>query len=227
MPPARMMLQQMQATIGIDIIYSFVIILSALLIYHATKELFELTGHKGIKYFRRAFLFFALAYFFRFITQFLVLYVGVQRSTRTQLGLLGFIALDLFMYALTVAILYLAASVHSRKFEKKKYLEPILHIIAIIVTIVSVATSNLLVLLTAQLVVIIALALTIYYREKQTKKKSQRLLLLYTLLAIFWALNTIDLIIPSFFALAQLLIYIASIGIFLFLLYRVTKKTGP
>lgn len=227
MAPGRVLMSQVYNIIGIDLIYSFVIIFSSLIIYLSTAELYKLTSHKGIKYFRRAFVFFALAYLFRFLTQFIVLVVGVQRSTRTQLGLLSFIALDLFMYASTMAILYLAASVHWRKFTKNKYLEPLLHIVAVAVTIISVATSNLLILVSAQLALVIVLASTIYFREKRQKKKTQRLFILYTLVSIFWMLNILDLIVPNFLSLTQLLIYLASIGIFLFLLYRVTKKTGP
>ena len=50
-----------------EIIYSFVIIFCSLLVYFGTKEIYELSSHKGIKYFREAFLFFAIAYFFRFL----------------------------------------------------------------------------------------------------------------------------------------------------------------
>ena len=51
---------------GAELIYSFVIILCSLLIYFETKELYELSSHKGIKYFRRSFLFFGIAYFVRY-----------------------------------------------------------------------------------------------------------------------------------------------------------------
>ena len=38
-----------------EILYSFVIIFCSLMIYFGTKELYELSGHKGIKYFRYSF----------------------------------------------------------------------------------------------------------------------------------------------------------------------------
>ena len=47
--------------IGTEIVYSFVIIVCSLMIYFGTKELYKLTSHKGIKYFRQSFLFFAFA----------------------------------------------------------------------------------------------------------------------------------------------------------------------
>lgn len=43
--------------LGTEVIYSFVIIVCSLMIYFGTKELYELSSYKGIKYFRQAFLF--------------------------------------------------------------------------------------------------------------------------------------------------------------------------
>ena len=45
----------------IEPIYSVIIILFSLFIYLRTKEIYELTYYKGIKYFRNAFLFFGIA----------------------------------------------------------------------------------------------------------------------------------------------------------------------
>jgi len=45
----------MNAGISGEIIYSFVIIVCSLMIYFGTKELYKLTSHKGIKYFRLSF----------------------------------------------------------------------------------------------------------------------------------------------------------------------------
>ena len=62
---------------GSELIYSFVIILCSLMVYFGTKELYELSSYKGIKYFREAFLFFAIAYAFRSVIKFIfsVLYL--------------------------------------------------------------------------------------------------------------------------------------------------------
>ena len=47
--------------LGTELIYSFVIIICSLMVYFGTKELYELSSYKGIKYFRQAFLFFAIS----------------------------------------------------------------------------------------------------------------------------------------------------------------------
>ena len=62
----------MPPQIGAELIYSFVIIACSLMVYYGTKELYELSSYKGIKYFRQAFLFFAIAYFFRYSIRFIL-----------------------------------------------------------------------------------------------------------------------------------------------------------
>ena len=45
MPPQQMMGLMQQASIGTELIYSFVIILCSLMVYFGTKELYDLTSH--------------------------------------------------------------------------------------------------------------------------------------------------------------------------------------
>ena len=62
---------------GTEIMYSFIIIMCSLIIYFSTREMYELSSYKGLKYFRLAFLFFAVAYFFR---SFIQLYCSQQSA---------------------------------------------------------------------------------------------------------------------------------------------------
>ncbi|MFH1290722.1 MAG: hypothetical protein ABIH92_04920 [Nanoarchaeota archaeon] len=222
MARGMMMLHQ---TVGIDLIYSFVIIFASLLIYHSTKELYELSNHKGIKYFRYAFLFFSLAYAFRFITQWLFITFRLPRTLNLHPQAIGLLALALFLYASTAAIFYLWASVHWKKIQKSKVAMPLLHILAVAITLFSIIYQHLLILLVTQAIIVVILAITTYKTDRK-KKHSQRTYLLYILLAVFWMLNILDLIVPSALSSLQLLIYLASLSIFLAMLYKVVKKTG-
>lgn len=215
-----------QNTIGMDILHSFILILSSLLIYLGTKELYELTNHKGIKYFRLSFMFFALTYFLRFIAQFLLLVLEFPRNFQSYLGWISLVVLFLFIYTSTAAILYLGASVQWKWFNKTKYRTAFLHLLALLVALIGINTDDVIVILIAQGLVILTLAITIYQRERQSKRPNQKLYLLYSLVAVFWILNVLDLIIPDFFQLTKLFIYLASIAIFQTLLYRVLKKIG-
>ncbi|KAF5428393.1 hypothetical protein C5S42_03390, partial [Candidatus Methanomarinus sp.] len=53
--------------LAVELGYTLIIVFICLLIYLKTKEIYDLTNHKGIYYFRNTFLFFGLAYLFRFI----------------------------------------------------------------------------------------------------------------------------------------------------------------
>jgi len=211
----------MMNSIGTDSIYSFVIVFVSLMIYKATKELFDLTNHKGIKFFRFAFLFFALAYTFRFLAQFIVISLGHPRSFSTQLGMLSITSLFFFIYASTAAISYLWASNHWRWFEKS-FSMPLLHICALLISFLGIATQNATLIVTIQLIIITTLALTSYQKKN---KDAQKLRFLYVLLAVFWALNFIDLLLPRIFVQTRLIIYLSSISLFLILLQKVIKKT--
>jgi hypothetical protein len=49
---------------------------------------------------------------------------------------------------------------------------------------------------------------------------------IYLMLFVFWILNIVDIIIPRFLEMVRLLIYLVSIFLFMFILYKVLRKTG-
>ena len=146
---------------GTEIIYSFIIIICSLMIYFGTRELYELTSHKGIKYFRQAFLFFALAYFFRSFIKFTLTYFNVGQIfniyPRTFYFGLGQITLFIFMYFSAMAIFYLLYSVMWKKWNgnsKKIYL---FHLLAFVIAISSILFRNPLVYLGINLLLLLLL----------------------------------------------------------------------
>jgi len=217
---------------GTEIIYSLVIIVCSLMIYFGTNELYELSSHKGIKYFRQAFLFFALAYFFRSFIKFIIIYFNVGTildiSPRTFGFVFGQMTLIVFMYFSSMAIFYLLYSVMWKKWNgnsKKIYL---FHLLAFIIALSSILFRNPFVYLGMNLLLLFFVIFTFYVSYKQSKQKRTKhnLHVIYTLLFSFWTLNVIDILIPEFFQMFQLFIYIASLIIFLIMLYKVLKKAG-
>ena len=106
----------LDATMSGEILYSFVIIICSLMIYFTTKELYELTSHKGIKYFRLSFLFFALAYFFRSFIKITLLSLET-RDLISVMPTFASITFFAFMYFSSMAIFYLLYSVICKKWE--------------------------------------------------------------------------------------------------------------
>ncbi len=208
---------------GTEVIYSFVIILASLMIYFATKELYELSSYKGIKYFRQAFLFFAIAYFFRSFIKFVMFNFGIGDMRYFQHGIFfGILTLIIFSYFSSMAIFYLVQSVLYKRINGKMVY--VFHGLAIIISLSIALFMNPITLLLVNLFLLCFVFAAYYFAHKDSKNNS--LSVIYGLLAFFWTVNFVDIIIPNFFQSFQLVIYIVSIAIFLVILYKVLKKVG-
>jgi len=214
---------------GTELIYSFVIMMCSLMVFFGTKQLYELSSHKGIKYFRLAFLFFAIAYFFRYFIKFFVEFFNVTTIYELSPMLFdpaGPLTLFVFMYLSSISVFYLLYSVMEKKWnnsEKKIYL---IHIAAIIISFISTMSRDGIFLLLVNIFLFTIVSLVFYIARKNSKKKKHTFYAVYMLLVFFWILNILDILIPSFFQGFQLIIYLFSIAIFLAIQYRVIKRAG-
>ncbi len=223
--PIPMMLQGA----GIEIIYAFVIIISSLMIYYSTKEMYELSSYKGIKYFRYAFLFFAIAYFFKSFMNILLVYFGVSRIVDVCPRFVGAITLFLFMIFGTLAVFYLVYSLMWKKWNNKSALIlGIFYILSILISFIIITTRQIGVFIGVSLFILAVAIFGLYITNKQSKnkKKKSNIHVIYTLLFVFWILNIIEVLIPDLFRFYEILLYLASLGIFLAILYKVLKKSG-
>jgi hypothetical protein len=215
---------------GTELLYSFIIIICSLMIYFGTKELYELSANKGIKYFRYAFLFFAIAYFFRSFIKFIVLYFNIKiiEFSPVVFRATGLITQFAFMYFSSMSLFYLLYSVMWKRWNGNSYMIYLLHGIALLIAIVSVFFRDLAVYLGLNLFLLIVVVLIAYisHRQRDDKSRGSNLYVIYILLSLFWIFNITDAIIPDFFAGFQLFIYLASIGIFLSILYKVLRRIG-
>ncbi|HTZ42205.1 MAG TPA: hypothetical protein VMC07_03300 [Candidatus Omnitrophota bacterium] len=213
--------------IGMELIYSFVIIFCSLMIYRATKEMYELSSYKGIKYFRMSFLFFAIAYFFRyFINFFLVLFASPEANIFS--GYIFLISLFVFMYSSAMAVFYLLYSVMWKKWNHSRQKIYLFSILSAIIAIIGTLFRGIEVSLLLNLIFLIFafIILLIAYKDSKKKHKEKSLFAIYLLLFIFWVLNVIDILLPKFLQVYQILIYLASISLFMIILYKVLKKAG-
>lgn len=214
---------------GTELLYSFVIMLCSLMVFFATKQLYELSSHKGIKYFRLAFLFFAIAYFFRYFIKFFLMMFNV--ATIHDLSFLFFdptgkIATFVFMYLSSISVFYLLYSVMWKKWNEDNKKIYFVHIAAILISFISIMSHEGFYLLLVNLFLFLIVSTAFYMAHKDSKKKKHTFYAVYMLLVLFWILNILDILIPSFFQGFQLIIYICSVSIFLTILYRVIKRTG-
>ncbi|MCK9568153.1 hypothetical protein M0R72_04340 [Candidatus Pacearchaeota archaeon] len=213
---------------GTELIYSFVIMLCSLMVFFGTKQIYELSSHKGIKYFRIAFLLFAAAYFFRYFIKFFLIFFNVSSIHDLSFWLLdptGKLTTFAFMYLSSISVFYLLYSVMWKKWgnNKKIYL---VHVAAILISLISIMSRDGTYLLFVNLFLFVIVSIIFYIAHKNSKKKKHTFYFVYMLLVFFWFLNILDVLIPSFFQGVQLIIYLCSISIFLTILYRVIKRAG-
>jgi len=211
--------------IGIQLMYSFVIILCSLMIYFSTKEMYELSSYKGIKFFRKAFLFFAIAYFFRYFIAVLLMFFGIKGILEISPLFVGIISLFIFLYSSAMAVFYLSYSVMWKKWNHKMKIY-ILHIFAVAIALIGTVFASDMIYFLINIILLIFVAINLIIMNRDSGKKRKNLVVIYALLFIFWVLNIIDILIPQFFQFYQLLIYLASISLFMTILYKVLKRIG-
>lgn len=217
----------MQGMLGMELIYSFVIIACSLMIYFSTKEMYELSSHKGIKYFRQAFLFFGIAFFFRFFTRFLFIFFNIPRVFELSPRFIGTFTLFIFMYASLMAIFYLLYSLTWKKWNLKSDGIYAFYFMGLIVSIISILTRSIGTLLFLQFILFLFVVIFGYFSHRDYKKKKKpSLYLIYLLLFVFWIFNILDILLPNFLKLFQIFIYLFSLGIFLFITYKVLRTVG-
>ncbi|MEM0230620.1 MAG: hypothetical protein QXW00_02135 [Candidatus Woesearchaeota archaeon] len=214
--------------IGVELIYSFILILSSLMIYTATNDLERLTSYKGIRYFRLSFLFFAIAYFFRYSIRLVLFLFNVKEVWEFSPVTMRIILLSIFLYFSSMAIFFLLYSVMWKKLNSNRLALAILNILAIGIALTPLLGRSILLpfIINLTLLAVILYALFLAYRSSTGGKKSRNLFLLYLLLSIFWILNITDILIPRLLNIYKLLIYLISILLFMLILYRVLKKIG-
>ena len=215
--------------IGVELIYSFVIIVSSLMIYYSTKEMYELSSYRGIKYFRQSFLLFAIAYLFKSFIKVLLVYFGASRILDINTRYIGSLTLFLFMFFGSLAVFYLVYSLMYKKWNGNSYsLLGVFYVISLLISFIIINTREIGVFIGASLFILAIAIFGLYITHKQSKekKKKSNMLIIYTLLFIFWILNIINVLIQINSDFYQISLYLASIGIFLTILYKVLKKTG-
>jgi hypothetical protein len=218
----------MTASLGMEIIYVFVIILCGLLIYYGTRELYLLSAHKGIKYFRLSFLFFAISYFFRFLIKLIMFLFEPKQIANFSPLFFGPIMQMFFLYFSSMAVFYLLYSVVWKKIDSKETNILFFHLVAILVSILSIIFNNFTFYLVVNLFLFTFVTIIFFISHKNNKRKKTKnnLGIIYSLLFLFWILNILDILIPTILQSFQMLIYLSSIGIFISILYKVLRKTG-
>jgi len=210
-------------TLFVELGYTLIVVLLCFMIYYKTREIYDLTKHEGIKYFRMTFLFFGFAFFFRFLSIFLML-MGMTLDINLSWHIIRIFPLVFNGYFSTMAILSLIYSIISKQIQIR-HIFLIANGIAIVISgFVFISRSPYLLTLSQAGLMIITILFTFYVFGKS--RKVSRLFILYILFFVFWLANLFALAPRRLFPFEiQTAIQIVSIVVIGIIYHKVTKWT--
>ncbi|MCA9478452.1 MAG: hypothetical protein KC535_04875 [Nanoarchaeota archaeon] len=173
---------------GIEVLYTVLIMIFTFLVFYKTREIYELTKHKGVQFFRYAFILLGLAYASR-----LFLYGSLLKSSLSfepfsrPSPFLAPVSSLLLAYFSTLAILYLLYSTIWREYKTEHFLT-IANSVALLISIIAFISRSPLAVLLSQVVLLVALVVMNIRNHKGDKKKTP-MYALYFLIALFWLVS--------------------------------------
>lgn len=210
--------------LAVELVYTLIVVFLCFAIYYKTREIFGLTKHEGIKYFRITFLFFGFAYISRFISVLLKLMV-VTFDIYFPIHIFGIFPLVFIGYFSTMAILSLTYSILWKKLHTK-HTFLLFNVIAVLISGIAFFSRSPSILILAQAVLLIFTSIIIARYIFSNLRKISRLYILYILFFLFWIVNLIALsprrLLPFEIQTVFQVISIAVIGI---IYYKVAKWT--
>ncbi len=224
MPPFHLIDPTMLA---VELGYTLIVVFICFMIYFKTREIYDLTKYEGINYFRIAFLFFGLAYIFRFL-DFISMLVTLTFDTRLFMDIFRILPFPLVIngYFSTLAILSLTYSIIWKNLNIKHTLLLLLfNAIAILISGITVIwRSPYLLILTQAILLVFTIIMACYFYI--ISRKFSQLYIIYFLFFLFWIVSLIPLIPQRFppFEI-QIVFHIISIALIGIIYYKVSKWT--
>jgi len=188
-----------------------------------TREIYDLTKHKGIKYFRITFLFFGLAYLFRFLS---ILFILMKITFDIYLPIHIFKIFSMFFvgYFSTMAILSLTYSTIWKKLQIKHILL-LFNAIAVLISCIAFISMSHSPLILSQ-AVLLSFTVIMATRSYSKSRKISPLFILYILFFLFWIVNLFILGPKRFLPIEiQIALQVVSIAVIGIIYHKVTKWT--
>lgn len=206
---------------GIELIFTVIAVVFCFVIYFKTREIYELTKHEGIMYFRTAFLFFGLSYLVRFLFSLLIFsQIAFDFILPRSIFFLFFIFL--LGYFSTIGIFYLISSLIWKRFNGRKLLV-VGHGIAVILSITSLVTRSHEILLGLQTLLLLVAGVSLFFGQKKERRVSQ-IKILYLLVAALWIINLLVIgRIRQFSLWIEFPFYVLSLFVFIVIYYKISK----
>lgn len=214
--------------ISTELIYTLIIVALCILIYYKTREMYSLTKHKGIGFFRLAFLFLGFSFIMRLVPISMRI---VDFETAHSLMHIMPITLAFTGYISTIAFLYLFMSTIWKKIDhlNTNYVLIYMHVLALAITILTLITRSPWIMLYTHIVLLLLAVIMSFVnnvKKRKIRKKFSHTFAIYSLMVLFWIINLFPLIRPRFLPMEfKIGIQIIPIIIFALIYYKVSKWT--
>ena len=209
--------------LAVELGYMVIVVFLCFMIFFKTREIYDLTKHKGIKYFRITFLFFGLAYLFRFLFILSIL-LTITFDIYLSIYIFKIITMVFIGYFSTMAILSLTYSTIWKKLQIKHILL-LFNVIAVLISgIAFISRSHSLLILSQAVLLSFTIIMATYIPIKS--RKISQLFILYILFFLFWIVNLFILGPKRFLPIEiQIALQIVSIAVIGIIYHKVTKWT--
>jgi hypothetical protein len=205
--------------IGIEVIYTTLIVVLCIAIYWRTRDLYRLSKHPGIKHFRDTFLFFGISYFASFLLQLFFL-TGFTFRLMVPRHFIVPLFIVPVSYFSTLALFSLMYSVVWKHMKSSRFLF-LSNCIAIIISVLGFILHTPFIISLVQLCILVFALILVIMRHQLSKMR-----ILYLLIAVFWLISLFILgpnrMVPYE---AKLALQAVSLTVFVMLWYKVSKWT--
>lgn len=213
----------------IKIFYALAVIFICFLIVIKSNKIFKLSFHQGIRYFRNAFLFYALGFFFRYIvgTQFLSSYFG-NFYPLTGILFEFFLVMGGFFLLYSLVWKYFESpekSEHSSLLNSKIF---IFYLMAILFVSLDYFWKTYFFMFLSQIILFFFLSFFSYKNFKKTgfRKKFPKFYFIAMLLSLItWVLNSLLELFFHWNKSIVISVYLINVVVFFIFLYGVIKST--
>lgn len=202
---------------GLELFFTLIIIFSSYYIFSKTKSFYQLTEHKGIKYFRKGFLFISLAHVVLLLNILFRINLFYFESINPRF-IFGFFGLFYF-----IGIGYLFSSMYSKKIK-----ENYIFTITILVFLLGFYFQTKTFMFIYSAILIISLGLISISRLKKSRNKKKKLFsqiyIIYILIFLSWLINFLSKVFISLDLRGRVVNVVITGLIFLYISYLVIKK---
>ncbi|MCB9370376.1 hypothetical protein H6501_02145 [Candidatus Woesearchaeota archaeon] len=212
-PPMEHFPNMSYGLLGFELFFISLIVLSSCIIFFRTKEIYQLSEHKGIGFFRKGFLFFGLAYFFLLLN---TIFRSEIYSLHEENIFLFFGLYNIFTFLGTA---YLFSSLYAKKIK-----EYYLYLFTFVVFLLGFLFHTKPLFSFYSMVLVLLLGFVSIYRLRgKDKKYFSQIYIIYILFFFSWLVSFLSMVFTRLDLGRTLNVIILGCA-FLYILYLVVKK---